>query len=66
MTRLVKQQTLLVQKHQILPLVYSFDMLGIGTRLLTSTGMHLIHGQLLVFLMIVKVVVEGAPYRYGG
>jgi len=38
-------------------LVYS------GTRLLTSTGVHLIRGQLLVSLMIVKVAVEVAPYR---
>lgn len=34
-----------------------------GTRLWTSIGMHLIHGQLLVSLMIVEVLEEVVPYR---
>lgn len=39
-------------------IVIDFYLMHVGTRLLTSTGMHLIPGLLSVCLMIVKVLEE--------
>lgn len=44
-------------------MINNFHVYDSGTRLSTSTGMHLIHGQSSVCLMIVRVLEEVAHFR---